>query len=208
MPCAPGVGAIAQSVSATMSPQVEQGQQGQQGEQDSQEDTPNPTALAARSGEVPGIPRWGRQLHLRAALQRDAQGRLQLQDAAGPRLHRDRGRGGAGKAAGAGQECPMGGHRAAVRQRDGNRRAAGHHGLRRAGSRLHRRRHDAVPEGGVDGLGAEEVDGAARLPNTESLHTQVNEGGRSRMMKVLGRIWQTMLARGPGSDRQSRGGSG
>ena len=26
------------------------------------------------------------------------------------------------------------------------------------------------------------------------------------MMKVLGRIWKTMLARGPGSDRQSRGG--
>ena len=154
MPCAPGVGAIAQSVSATMSPQVEQGQQGQQGEQDSQEDTPNPTALAARSGEVPGIPRWGRQLHLRAALQRDAQGRLQLQDAAGPRLHRDRGRGGAGKAAGAGKEYPMGDHRAGVRQRRRDHRAAGHHGLRCAGSRLHRRRQDAVPEAGGDGHGA------------------------------------------------------
>ena len=48
--------ALSQSVSATVSLQVEQGQEGQQGqqEQDSQEDTPNPTALAARFGEVPG----------------------------------------------------------------------------------------------------------------------------------------------------------
>ena len=91
----------------------------------------------------------GERLHLRAALQRGV--RDWLQDAAGPRLHGDRRNGEEGAAAGAGQRHRLEDHGESRRQRRGGRRPAGDHGLRRAGSHLHRGRADAVPPAGADG---------------------------------------------------------
>ena len=51
-------------------------------------DTPA-TALTAAIHDAPGSPRRTGGLHLRAALQRGAQGRLQRRDAAGPCVHGD-----------------------------------------------------------------------------------------------------------------------
>ena len=85
--------ALSQSVSATVSPQVEQDQQGQQGGRSriARKIRRTRRRRPPVSGEVSGIPRWQRLLHLRGAVQRDARNELQLRNPAGPRLHGDRG---------------------------------------------------------------------------------------------------------------------
>ena len=92
----------------------------------------SPDGLHRRCARVPRRPDG---IHLRAALQRGVFN--QLQDPAGPRVHGDGGRGDQGKAAGEGQERPLGDTRPAGLCQRRDHRAAGNHGLRCAGSSLH-----------------------------------------------------------------------
>ena len=64
------------------------------------------TPLTAAIHDAPKLARRTGGLHLRAALQRGAQGRLQRRDAAGPCVHGDERHGGRGPAAGRGQRHP------------------------------------------------------------------------------------------------------
>ena len=99
-----------------------------------------------------GFPRRTERVHLRAAVQRDAQGQLQLQDPQGQCLHGDGRRGDQGSSVGAGQEHPVGDTHPSCLRCLSDHPAAGHQGLRCAGSRLHRRRQDAVRRGGNHGF--------------------------------------------------------
>ena len=67
-----------------------------------------PPPLTASVENAPGVPRRGERLHLRAALQRGAQTRLQ--EAAGPCLHGDRRDGEKGGATGEGQQHRLADH--------------------------------------------------------------------------------------------------
>ena len=91
------------------------------------------TPLTAAIHDAPGVARRTGGLHLRAALQRGAQGRLQRRDAAGPCVHGDERHGGRGPAAGRGQrhpQHPVGDQRQPGLQRERHRRAARYRGLR------------------------------------------------------------------------------
>ena len=82
--------------------------------------------------------------------------------------HRGGRRGGEGEPSGGGKEYPMGDHRAALRQRQRDHRAAGHHGLRQLGSHLCRGRQDAISEGGVNCLRAERIERSRRPADTRA----------------------------------------
>ena len=106
------------------------------------------SAVDRQPGERRHVPRRRERLHLRAAVQRGV--RHQLQDAAGPRLHGDRGNGAEGAAAGAGQQHRLAHHGETQQRRSGHHHPANHRGLRRPGCDLHGGRQDAVHRAGTD----------------------------------------------------------
>ena len=96
------------------------------------------TTTTGAHGERPrraAVPRRERRVHLRAAVQRGAGGRLQLHDGAGSRPHSDRWLGEQRAEAGAGQGRPVGDNRYAVLGRRRVHNAECHHRL------LRRERH-------------------------------------------------------------------
>ena len=100
------------------------------------------------------VPKWG--VHLRAAFQRDTQEEVQLQDHARPRLHSHRRPGDQGPEAGPAQQRGVGDPRPAGRGRgrDGDHRAARHHGLHGGGRHLHPGRQETVQPPGDHRAGA------------------------------------------------------
>ena len=98
----------------------------------------------------PDVPQRQRRIQIQDRLQRGARDGLQLQDAAGrPCVHGGGRHGGRGTAAGQGQEPPMGDRRQPGLQRGRDDHSARHHGLRRAGGHLRRRRQEVVQPPGA-----------------------------------------------------------
>ena len=120
-----------------------------------------PSPSYCRHPRRAGLARRDDGLHLRAAVQRGSQGRLQLQDAAGPCVHGRGMHGGRGPAAGQRQQLPLGCHRRTGLQRGRHRRVARHRGLRRAGGHLRRRRQEAVQPAGAHRVPSGQLDPAA-----------------------------------------------
>ena len=82
------------------------------------------------------------------------------------------------------QQRRLGDNRQAVGRRDGNHRAPRNHGVRRAGSRLHGGRQDAVQQAGADRLRAvtdeDRVGFASRLDPGTGKNARIYSGSQGR----------------------------
>ena len=100
-----------------------------------------PTPLTAATHDAPGSHNGQEKFTFELRFSEELKEGLQLQDAAGPCVHGDERHGGRGPAAGQRQrhpQHPVGDQRHPGLHRGRHRRAARHHGLRRAGGHLHR----------------------------------------------------------------------
>ena len=142
--------------------------------------------------ERPNIPHRQRRIQIQNRLQRGTQIGLQLHHDARPCLHGDRRLGNRRAKAGQRQEPPMGDRRQPGLQRGRDDHSARHHGLRRAGGHLRRRRQEAVQPPGAHRQRAWAV-----MDNEKSKHRWTGEASvptGNRSTQSLRRTGKGMLA--------------